>query len=141
MKKTNNFAVIGFVANVAIREFNTASKAQFTLGITRQERQGDTYTTVKAYLNCEAWRKKENSEFPLLVKGAEVLVEGFFDPQTWTYGDGQVHCRMVCAATSISKVEKEQKPEEPKAEEPAVEQPKAAEAKPKAKRTRKKTAE
>lgn len=140
MKKTNNFAVIGFVANVTIREFNTASKAQFTLGITRQERQGDTLTKVKAFINCEAWRKKENSEFSLLTKGAEVLVEGFFDPQSWTDGDGQVHSRMVYAATNISKVEKEQ-PEEPKAEEPAAEQPKAEEAKPKAKRTRKAAAE
>lgn len=113
MKKTNNFAVEGFVAKSEIRQFNTASKAQFTIGITRREKKGEEFVDTKGYIQCEAWRKNENSaEFELLTKGAEVLVEGFFEPQSWEDVDGK-RVRLVFAVTHITKVEKEQKAEEP----------------------------
>lgn len=112
MKKTNNFAVEGFVAKSEIRQFNTASKAQFTIGITRREKKGEEFVDTKGYIQCEAWRKNENSaEFELLTKGAEVLVEGFFEPQSWEDVDGK-RVRLVFAVTHITKVEKEQKAEE-----------------------------
>lgn len=113
MKKTNNFAVEGFVAKSEIRQFNTASKAQFTIGITRREKKGEEFVDTKGYIQCEAWRKNENSaEFELLTKGAEVLVEGFFEPQSWEDVDGK-RVRLVFAVTHITKVEKKQKAEEP----------------------------
>lgn len=117
MKKTNNFAVEGFVAKSEIRQFNTASKAQFTIGITRREKKGEEFVDTKGYIQCEAWRKNENSaEFELLTKGAEVLVEGFFEPQSWEDVDGK-RVRLVFAVTHITKVEKEQKDEEPEVAE------------------------
>jgi|GEM_PF-2242101 len=120
MKRTNNFAVEGFVANSEIRQFNTANKAQFSIGIARKEKiEGEDYIT-KAYIQCEAWRKAENSaELELLKKGAEVKVEGFFDIQSWVGEEGNVKSRLILAVTHISKVEKEQKPQEAvKAEKP-----------------------
>lgn len=121
MKKINNFAVQGFVAKSEIREFNTANKAQFVLGISRREKKGEEFVTTKGYIQCEAWRKAESKEFELLRKGAEVLVEGFFEPQTWEDAEGK-RVRIVFAATKISKVEAEE--EEQKQEEVAAEEPK-----------------
>ena len=64
MKKIeNNFTVSGFVGKDAeIRQFANASVARFSLAVGRQEKNGEETNRVSAFMNMEAWRKKEHTE-------------------------------------------------------------------------------
>lgn len=77
MKKVeNSFAVTGFVGKDAeIRQFTTASKAVFSLAVSRTEQNGER---VSSFINAEAWRKNENASFDLLKKGQMLTIEGYF---------------------------------------------------------------
>lgn len=123
MIKTNLFAVTGFVANVTTHEFKNATVAHFSLGIARTEKKGEEFITNKAYITAEAWRKNDRvNELDCLRKGAEVTIQGFFLPNTWTDKEGKQHSNIIFAATDIElyEQEKEMTPEETADAEPPL---------------------
>lgn len=118
MKKIeNNFVVTGFVGKDAeIRQFTNASVARFPLAVSRLEKNGDDNSNrVSAFMNCEAWRKNENTgSFDQLTKGTMLTVEGYFKPEEWSDQNGVKHNRIVMVAVKFyPPVEKEEAPEKP----------------------------
>ena len=104
MKKIeNNFAVTGFVGKDAeIRQFTNASVARFSLAIARNEKNGEEYSRISAFVNVEAWRKNENTEsFDKLTKGTMLTVEGYFKPEEWSDQEGVKHSRVLLVATKF----------------------------------------
>lgn len=115
MKKIeNNFIVTGFVGKDAeIRQFTNASVARFPLAVSRLEKNGEDSNRVSAFMNCEAWRKNENTgSFDQLTKGTMLTVEGYFKPEEWSDQSGVKHNRIVMVAVKFyPPVEKEEAPE------------------------------
>lgn len=115
MKKVeNSFAVTGFVGKDAeIRQFTIASKAVFSLAVSRTEQNGER---VSSFINAEAWRKNENASFDLLKKGQMLTIEGYFKPEEWTDQQNVKHHRVIMAVTKFYEPEEkeEQVPATPK---------------------------
>lgn len=109
-KIENNFEISGFVGNVQIREFETASLARFSLAVSRGEKDKDGGTQyTSAFLDCEAWRKNENKDsFDRLKKGEMITCSGYFKPTTWTAEDGKVRNRVVMVASKFAPTEEKE---------------------------------
>lgn len=96
----NSFKISGRVGFTATTEFNTSSVCRFSIAVSRKEKDSDDWTT--AFLNAEAWAKKEDaSKFSTLEKGKMVTVEGYFRPEEWTDKDGKKNNRVVLVATKF----------------------------------------
>jgi len=100
----NSFKVSGFVGFNEVREFPTSSVCRFSIAVSRTDKETNVRTT--AFLNAEAWAKKEDAEkLNTLTKGNLVTVEGYFKPEEWTDKEGKKNNRVVLVATKFSLTE------------------------------------
>lgn len=99
----NTFTVSGFVSNDAVvKSFETASIARFSIAVSRGEKKDGKTEYTSAFINIEAWKKKENTKaFDILKKGNNVTIKGFFKPEEWTDTNGTKKNRIIFTATDI----------------------------------------
>ena len=96
----NSFKVSGYVGFSEEKAFNNSSVCRFSLSISRKEKDSNNWTS--AFVNCEAWLKKEDvDKLKTIEKGKLLTIEGFFKPEEWTNKDGKKHNKVVLIATKF----------------------------------------
>ena len=72
-----------------------------TFGLMVDRKKNPDGSSSVEWLNCKAWRSMA-AKAAACPGGADVLVAGHMDDETWTGRDGQIHSRQVCVCEFIA---------------------------------------
>lgn len=72
-----------------------------TFGIIIDRHKNPDGSKTPEWLNCKAWRNLAQKA-AVCPGGADILVAGHMEDETWTGRDGQIHSRQVCVCEFIA---------------------------------------
>lgn len=72
-----------------------------TFGLMVDRKKNPDGSSSVEWLNCKAWRSMA-TKAAACPGGADILVAGHMEDETWTGRDGQIHSRQVCVCEFIA---------------------------------------
>jgi len=98
MTDINTVVVVGrLTKNAEFRQVGGATKASFSLAVSRSRKVNDQWEDETSYVDIQAWGKMAQNLEGRLPKGTKVTVEGYLRQESWEQNGEKRHKLVVVA--------------------------------------------